>query len=82
MQTVSDGDTLHEPSDRCKENIINLSSAEFTPRVVMVKKINAFTFGYHFSRYKTLILTLCLLDKNFSRGHYEIFFLFLQENRL
>ena len=49
MQTVSDGDTLHELSDRCKENI-NLLSAEFTPRVVMVKKINAFTFGYHFSK--------------------------------
>ena len=49
MQTVSDGDTLHELSGRCKENI-NLSSAEFTPRVVKVKKTNAFTFGYHFSK--------------------------------
>ena len=50
MQTVSDGDTLHKLSGRCKENIINLSSAEFTPRVVKVKKIDAFTFGYHFSK--------------------------------
>ena len=50
MQTVSDGDTLHELFGKCKKNIINLSSAEFAPRVVKVKKINAFTFGYHFSK--------------------------------
>ena len=48
MQIVSSGDNLHEISnlicwEKNKKNITNLSSAEFTQRVVMVNKKNQFS---------------------------------------
>ena len=54
MQIVSLGDNLHEISDPVfwehKKNITNLSSAEFSQRVVKVKQI-ATLFGQTWGKY-------------------------------